>query len=428
MAKLNFAYRDRVESSRRFAVARSGVWRGRIARLRGQRGVSLVELMVALAVGLIAFLVIAQTFATFEGQKRTTTSGADAQENGLMGLHAIQADLRQAGYGLVTPPPANATTGWSPSLICTAYISGCIAAPGQPILPAQIIDGGAAGSDTIMVNYSTSAAGDIPAGILATATAPSPSTIVVQAPVLSAFKVGDLILLASPDSSPAGAPCSLMQITAPVPYALGANTVITAGAYPAGAITFPAAGYGADPQSYVVNMGTMGNAVYAVTPGNTLTVQNSVPGAAANCTTAVPAAATPIADNIVALQAQYGIAPVGSQQVNCWVNATAGGNVCDLGNWSSTATTTAITPANAVRIKAIRIAIVARSGKMEKINVTFPQTCPSGVANNGPCLWEDDVANRAPALDLSGLPNWQQYRYKVYTTIVPLHNILWNNL
>jgi type IV pilus assembly protein PilW len=65
---------------------------------------------------------------------------------------------------------------------------------------------------------------------------------------------------------------------------------------------------------------------------------------------------------------------------------------------------------------------------MEKINVTFPQTCPSGVANNGPCLWEDDVANRAPALDLSGLPNWQQYRYKVYTTIVPLHNILWNNL
>ena len=29
-------------------------------------------------------------------------------------------------------------------------------------------------------------------------------------------------------------------------------------------------------------------------------------------------------------------------------------------------------------------------------------------------------------LDVSTLPDWQHYRYKVYDTIVPLRNVLWH--
>jgi type IV pilus assembly protein PilW len=45
-------------------------------------GFSLVEIMVGLAIGMLAVIVILQVFALSEGRKRTTTSGGDAQSNG----------------------------------------------------------------------------------------------------------------------------------------------------------------------------------------------------------------------------------------------------------------------------------------------------------------------------------------------------------
>ena len=69
-----------------------------------QAGFSLVELMVGLTIGLIVILVVTQTLAIFEGQKRTTASGADAQQSGLMGLFAIEQDVRMAGAGFNSIP------------------------------------------------------------------------------------------------------------------------------------------------------------------------------------------------------------------------------------------------------------------------------------------------------------------------------------
>ncbi len=69
-----------------------------------QAGFSLVELMVGLTVGLIVILVVTQTLAIFEGQKRTTASGADAQQSGLLGLFSIEQDVRMAGAGFNSIP------------------------------------------------------------------------------------------------------------------------------------------------------------------------------------------------------------------------------------------------------------------------------------------------------------------------------------
>ena len=129
----------------------------------------------------------------------------------------------------------------------------------------------------------------------------------------------------------------------------------------------------------------------------------------------MPTAATTsvLAADIVMLKAQYGIAPVGSQNVGAWVSATAatGFNVLDS--------------AKVRRIKAVRLAIVARSSKMEGANVTAPCTNISGGVNNGPCAWPDTAADPAPLIDLSANPNWRRYRYRVYQTVMPIRNVIW---
>ena len=66
-------------------------------------GFSLVELMVGMTIGFIAMVVIVQTLSVFEGHKRTTSATADAQENGLLALMAIETDIRRAAAGFNQP-------------------------------------------------------------------------------------------------------------------------------------------------------------------------------------------------------------------------------------------------------------------------------------------------------------------------------------
>ena len=69
-----------------------------------QRGVTLVELMVGMLIGLLAVIVISQVLLVSEGQSRTTSGGADAQVNGALALYALQRDVQMAGYGLTSSP------------------------------------------------------------------------------------------------------------------------------------------------------------------------------------------------------------------------------------------------------------------------------------------------------------------------------------
>ena len=69
-------------------------------KMNRQRGFSLVELMVAVVIGLIGTLVMFQVFAVSEAQKRSTTSGGDAQQNGSIALFTIERDLRNTAAGM----------------------------------------------------------------------------------------------------------------------------------------------------------------------------------------------------------------------------------------------------------------------------------------------------------------------------------------
>jgi type IV pilus assembly protein PilW len=52
-------------------------------------GFSLIEILVGLLIGMLSVIVIMQVFGVFEGNKRTTTGGDDAQINGTVALDAV---------------------------------------------------------------------------------------------------------------------------------------------------------------------------------------------------------------------------------------------------------------------------------------------------------------------------------------------------
>lgn len=384
--------------------------RGRSWCVCRDRGFSLVELMVGMVIGLVTLLIMVQSVTFFESQKRTTTGSADAEENGSMALNLMETDVRQGGFGLVS----------SNGLACAGYTNGNVA--NAPILPVQIFSPGGTANDKVLVTYSNSAAGGIPAGLVEPAPAPPGVVLKVQAPASTAFAVGDILMLSLPNGM---TPCTMVQLTAiaqfpdSVQFSLGPFPAGTALAYPAGAT------YDISPQSSVIDMGSApANNQYQIMCAS-LVLSNPITAAAAPACSTNPAAfinANAIGDNIVVLRAQYGIAPAGSQSVNCWVNATAAGNPCDASNWAAPSI------ANIARIKAIRLAIVSRSYQPDRSHTEPNCTNASGGLNNGPCLWTDTAANPAPLIDLSATAGWQQYRYKVYSTIIPLRNVIWANL
>ena len=73
---------------------------------RGQRGFSLVEIMVGVAIGLVGLLVIFKTVAIWDSHTRSATSGGDAQVAGTLAMFNIERDIKLAGMGFGTAPAA----------------------------------------------------------------------------------------------------------------------------------------------------------------------------------------------------------------------------------------------------------------------------------------------------------------------------------
>src|SRR4030081_2009143 len=69
-----------------------------------ERGFSMVELMVAMLIGLIGMIIIFQVFQVSEGIKRSTTSGGDAQQNEVIALYSLERDFKNAGVGFNDTP------------------------------------------------------------------------------------------------------------------------------------------------------------------------------------------------------------------------------------------------------------------------------------------------------------------------------------
>lgn len=344
-----------------------------------QAGFSLVEIMVGLVIGLLATLVIVQIMSVFEAQKRTTTGSADAQTNGAIALFTIEHELKMGGFPIM---PTALTE--SPFKCATVRMNG-VANPAAAVLLAPVIitDGGGNASDTISIRYGSTRAGGVPTKI-------------------QALPVGNVVTVATNFGCLNG---DTSLISNSISTICDLSTVTTGG--------LPGA---------------------TIPPGNTITLADVTgvqPGSSLACLGAWPAVA-PISfsvnngnliqngNNVVAgivnIQAQYGIsATTNSNVIVKWVD----GN----GAWAPGA----LTVASRNLIKAVRIAVVAQNPKMDPAAVT--QTCSSPTTPNptGLCAWEGTAADPAPLINMNAtIPNWLNYRYRVFETIIPVRNIIWS--
>ena len=360
--------------------------------LRRQSGFSLAELMVGLAIGLLATIVIIQVMSVYDAQRRSTSGSADAQTNGALALQAIVRDAQLAGYPLY--PSAD-----SP-LECTSMTSGGVALSINPVsLTNGVSSAGVAASDIVTIRYGDGPAGGGPtqiATVLATTGASPTFSTVVSVGSSVGCSVSDVFMLNN------GPNCAMGTISAKVvsPASLTLQTS-----------TAPSSMLPANPVAVGANVACLGSwreISYSLdqTTGNLnrTVVTNGVAGTT-----------TPILTGIVNIQGQYGVsATSNSNQITQWVDATGA-------TWATPST------ADRKRIKALRIAVVARNDKME-ISSTTSNTCSSTTATNptGLCAWEGTAGSPAPTIDLSPADtNWGRYRYRVFDTIIPLRNVIW---
>jgi type IV pilus assembly protein PilW len=336
--------------------------------LAAGRGFSLIELMVAIVIAMLASLAISQTFAVFEGQKRTTVSGADAQDNALMALHAIERELRMAGMGTA-------------ALDCdqiNAYLDSRV--PPQYVistLPAVIEqDTPAAGSDQVTLFYGDSRYGAVAATIT---TAMPDSSAILNVNFGLGFDEGALFLV-----SEGTKPCTLLQASKDgkktgkdwnIQHAPGGQSTRNP---PNSTNILPAGGYG--PGAKLTDLGAFVNLQFFVQNSELMVRDLNLPDIATN----------PIAliGGIVAIRAQYGRDTNADGVIDVWDNAAGVAKK---------------------EVLAVRLGLIARSGLFERNPVT---TAAIEFWPGGPTF--------APAGDD------QYFRYKVYNTIVPLRNVLWN--
>ncbi|HEY4542338.1 MAG TPA: PilW family protein [Noviherbaspirillum sp.] len=385
-----------------------------------QRGLSLIDLMVGLAVGLIVTLVVLSALGTMSMQRRTAVSGDDAKESGQAALSLIERAAKFAGTGLL----------YNGRLMCTtinAYRDGTIIADNALFAPLLITDGGSTGSDSLTFAYANAHGGSGVVHLVNDMPNASSNYVVDHHGNLAE---DDLALIGVPGSEK---PCTLFQVTKITPEVGGANGGGTApscskivhnpsssynppnyngfavkpryGMVPSANVTGPAV---------ITRLGQFSNQTYSV-QCNSLVVHDA--HVTPTCTAAPLsfANATPLVGNVVQIKAQYGVTDsAASDVVTRWVNAT--------GSWAAPAA------ADIPRIKAIRIAVVARASEPGVGIVTTACRNAANVSNTGPCSFHDADA---PVIDLSGVPvpagrTWQNYRYRVFHGVIPLRTVLWN--
>lgn len=344
--------------------------------------------MVGMVIGMLGIIIMMQVFALAEGQRRTTTGVGDAQTNGAIALYGIQREIRESGYGISN----YGLIGCDVLLPSTRSASAPPAVTLNPTAPVTInhpaIPAGDANTDTLLVVYGNTDGS--PQGDQITVT--NSTNYTVQ--TLIAFTKDDYVIaLPAAPSTPCG--LRLTKVSS-------VTTTVNVPASDAALMTNGATLYnlGNDPRIRA----------YAIRGGN-LTVCNFMVNDCSNGGNVGNAAIwVPIASNIVSMRAEYGhdllsaVSTSANPARSYVVSAPVGSNPYDQ--------TTPTTACGWTRTLAVQLVLVARSE--QRTGDLSGQIAPAWMGT--------------ASINLSNDPNWQNYRYKVFQTVVPLRNVAWMGL
>ena len=379
---------------------------------------TLIELLIAMLMGLGVTLAVSSMVVVGENHKRTTTSTNDAEQTGAYAVYALDRMVRSAGSGFADSayPTDQGVLGCklnAAGILPRAAGSAFPAPFAVNFLPAsannlriaplliganQSDDGR---SDVLVVMSGSGAAGGVPRQITIPGT---PNAVTLDNTV--GFAANDLAIV-----SQSGTPdCLLEQVTASAPSTLN----LTGGLYSTVGSTTTLASFVASTASYVTPVGNAdaNNVQFqllTVDATRTLVsydlLQNLKVYQGSGAVDAVQA----LADGVDQIHALYGIdAPGGT--FSTWVNPVAP-------NYDINTVMT--TPATMRTIISARIAIVVRGQYYDK-NLVSPPTLTwfTGLT--------DSTGAGLPALAQSMALSVaeQHYRYRVFETTVPLRNML----
>jgi type IV pilus assembly protein PilW len=365
-----------------------------------QFGMSLVEVLVAVAIGLIGILIITEAYLTGDKFNRSTMGEGGAQTNGTIALFTIERDVRQAGYGIadsrafgcgnikyyVNPGGYSLNAGGPLPNVGLAPISITTTA-GQP--------------DQITVMYSSSASRVTPVTITA---ASGPPNFTVDGTY--GFKTGDLVLAVNL----AGAPnCSLRKLTNVLPGSsnLAYNPGGT-GQYnppPAGNGTLPT--YAKDDLVFDLGQPTVRN--FSIVNGNLHTTDSLLSDGSTTSFDAV--------DGIIDLRAQFGKDNgVNNGTVSNAIYAANDGIIDSFDN------TAPVTAADWSQVLALRVAVLSRIDNFEKPSVSGGN-CDATTAMP---TWSGSAADPFTAINIASVTSQDRcFRYRVFETVIPLRNMIW---
>ncbi len=370
--------------------------KGKGSLRRYSSGFNLIELMVGVALALIGTIVIMQVLLSSQNNKKSAVSGGDAQQNGAMALHDIADSMIGAGYAFTS-----ALNGASGS--CDATGSGELekvtgynaeGSAGSDVsfwLAPVVIKEGGDDSDEITILQ-----GDTSISVSSTDIALSASDkLTVASGTAFNFNLGDVVLVYQ-----AGKGCVFSQVTAK-----DANNILDV--TPGGVYLSPysnenetspynSAGSldGFTDGSKVLNVGpTPRVSVYSV-KNNALSVDGS---------SVFIGDSYKASEGIVSMQAKYGVDTSGDGAIDSYVDAPA--NNIPFGDYNSDGV---INQLDVLRVRAIRVAILA-----------------VGTHKNSTCDAKQQKWSGGD-FDMTAIPDWQCYDYRVFETVMPIRNVIWD--
>lgn len=356
-------------------------------------GMSLVELLVAVAIGLIGILIITQAYLVGDNFNKATLGEGGAQTNGLISLYTIERDARNAGYGFNNSAALGCgSIFWYYDPNYSSNIGGGTL-PNITLAPFVITHNlvTPANPDKISFMYSSEGERMMPTTISSF----NAKSSEVSVDGTDGFKSGDLVLMVNSGG------CTLGKITQVqgVAQKLQLN--------PGASAPFNPPAWGSFPTTYasgdsILNLGNPTVRTYQIASGRLQTIDSLFTTGAAT--------AVDLVDAVVDLRALYG-------------KDTNADNIVDTYDY-----TTPTTSAGWLQITSAKIAVLTRVGNYEKKSVGATECDATTVVptwSGSTATGQVTTANPFLAISVASGSEDRCYRYRVFETTVPLRNMIW---
>lgn len=339
-------------------------------RQRPTRGVSLVELMIGLVVGLLVSLAAVSSLRIFGASQSQGTVTGGGLLSAVSAMGAIKNDVAAAGLGFFDGRLA-LCSAMNLSLGTGAIVNGTVF---SPLLVTR-----EPANDRLDLVYGS----NVSAGSSVPLATPSDGSSIDTLSTLPAA-VGQAVMLAPASTGL----CTVRSVTAVTAGTVDTPQVLAfanTGAHNKFAFT-TAPAYAA--QARATLLGALQWHRYRVIDNN-LVLEQPLDGSSAV-----------LVRNVVGFRVEYGISDTGGSTLQSWQNAGDAG-------WGT------LSPASISRVRAVRLGLVVRSPQREKPDAS------------GNCIASSAKPRLFGAVIEPDVDDWGCYRFRSSTIVVPLRNLVW---